>query len=207
MNDFEKQFEQIVSAFDINDQPNAEHKKTLRQQMLTAHKESPSKKTAPRIQPIWSRIMKSNITKSAAAAIIVIASLFFFNTTNSSLYAQVIKAMRKAQTIHATGYRLYDEKMFKSSEIWYRQNTGYKMFSRHKKNPAYTIIDNGQYSWKHREGQDFAVRSNSITTENLPKELTETHRYLEKCTKDKDRIEIIDGVPCQLYGSPQTLMM
>ena len=62
MNDFEKQFKQIVSGLNINDRPNAEHKEVLRQQMLTACRQS-SSKSARRIQPVWRKIMKSNITK------------------------------------------------------------------------------------------------------------------------------------------------
>ncbi len=91
MNDHEKQFEKIAAGLNINDRPNAEHKQALRQQMLTAYKD-PSKKTAPRIQPTWSRIMKSNLTKSAAAAIIVLGAFIFLTTNGASLaWADVVE--------------------------------------------------------------------------------------------------------------------
>jgi hypothetical protein len=107
MNKFEKQFEQIVAGLNINDRPNAEHKETLRQQMLAAHQESSSKPTR-RIQPVWSKIMKSNITKSAAAAIIVIAALtgiyhFTGSIDGASIaFADVIEAMKNVSWMHQT---------------------------------------------------------------------------------------------------------
>ncbi len=79
MSNFEKQFKQIVAGLEMDDRPNAEHKDALRKQMLAARKETVS--TAPRIQPVLSRIMKSNMTKSAAAAAIIACISIWFLTT------------------------------------------------------------------------------------------------------------------------------
>ncbi len=147
---------------------------------------------------LWSIIMHSRITKPLAAAIIIIAGLIFFNTTNSTLYAQVIKAMEKAQTVHATNYHLQEATMVKATEIWYKRDVGYKLAWQHN-GAENLLIDNGQSRWRYQQGQNFAVKSKSISIESLPREITETSRYLDRCIKDKDRIDIIGGAPCQVY--------
>ena len=99
MNDYEKQFEQIVAGLNIDDRPDTEHKKALRHQILTARQKGSSDKTTPRIQPAWSKIMKSNITKSAAAAVITIAVLIGINMLNGTpAWADVLNEIVIAKT-------------------------------------------------------------------------------------------------------------
>lgn len=155
--------------------------------------QSPAAARTPRS---W-RIPMKTTAKYAAAAMIAMAFLIFYNTADSKLYAQVIKAMEKAKTIYAVGYHFQDGQMVKDNEIWYKQNIGFKMVDRHKETTN-IIIDNGQSMWKYREGSDFAIKSRSVTTENLPRELTDTTRYLDKCIKDEN-IDLIDGISCQVY--------
>ena len=95
MTNNEKQFEQIVAGLNIDDQPNAEHKQALRKQMLAACNQVTSEGTAIRIQPVWSRIMKSNITKSATAAIIILGAFIFLTQGNgtSVAWAQVVEQL------------------------------------------------------------------------------------------------------------------
>lgn len=108
MTNNEKQFKQIVAGLNIDDRPNAEHKQALRKQMLAACK-APSDTTAPRIQPIWSKIMKSNIIKTAAAAMIIIGAFFGIYQITGSIdgasiaFADVIEAMNNAAWMHQTG--------------------------------------------------------------------------------------------------------
>ncbi|MHC4292031.1 MAG: LolA family protein [Planctomycetota bacterium] len=146
----------------------------------------------------WRIIMHSRMTKFSAAAVLVFALLLFYNTQTSTLYAQVIKAMERAKTVHATGYRLQEGQMVKANEIWYKRDVGYKMAWQHKGSEQ-LMIDDGQSVWKYKQGHDFAVKSKSVSTERLPKEITETSRYIEKCTKDENRVDMINGTPCQVY--------
>jgi hypothetical protein len=142
--------------------------------------------------------MRNPILKFSAAAMILIALLILYSTTNSTLYAQVIKAMKKAQTVHATNYHLQEANMVKTGEIWYKRNIGYKIVWQHN-GADNLLIDDGQSRWEYQQGQNIAVKSKSISTESLPREITETSRYLDRCIKDKDRIDIISGAPCQVY--------
>ena len=197
MDNSRKLAEELLKADGIDPNGATESERIAFVKMLD--QQSKSKPSKPNFRPdIWSRIMKSKITKSAAAAIIIVAGLIFFNTANSSLYAQVVKAMEKTRTIHAIGYSLQEGKMVKATEIWYERNVGYKMVWQHKGSEK-LMIDDGQTLWNYQQGHDFAVKSKSISTERLPKEFTETSRYLDKCTKDPDKIDMIDGHPCQVY--------
>ena len=90
MNDYEKQFKQLMDGLPIDDRPGTEHKQTLRQQMLAEFEECSSQSSHP-VQPIWSKIMKSNMTKSVAAAIIVVGTFIFLTNGASLALADVIK--------------------------------------------------------------------------------------------------------------------
>jgi len=155
-------------------------------------------KTEHRTNPLLERIfkMKTPLKLTAAAVFFCVFGLLIFFGNGKTIYAQVIEAMKKAQSIHVTGYRLHEGEMVKDNEMWYRRNIGYKMVDQHK-GAINIMIDDGQSFWKYKQGHDFAIKSRSVTTENMPKEITETHKYLEKCNKDK--IDILDGIPCQLY--------
>ncbi|MHC5162841.1 MAG: hypothetical protein ACYSO4_06965, partial [Planctomycetota bacterium] len=61
--------------------------------------EQPTQQPA-RPMKIWSRIMKSNITKSAAAAIIIVAGLIFLTQGNgtSTVFANAMEHFAAAQT-------------------------------------------------------------------------------------------------------------
>lgn len=86
MNDYEKKFNQLMDGLPINDRPDTEHKQALRQHMLDKFEESLSQ-SPHRIQPIWRKIMKSNITKSATAAIIVLGAFIFLTQIDGTTLA------------------------------------------------------------------------------------------------------------------------
>jgi hypothetical protein len=156
----------------------------------------PSKKSNANV--VHRRMIMNRITKLSAAAVIIIGLLVFYNTSNSTLYAQAVKAMQKAKTVHCTGYGLKNGQMVKANEMWYKRNVGYKMIW-NQKDIEKLMIDDGQHRWQYQTGQDFAVKSKSVTTEQLPREITETSRYLDKCVKEQGRTELIDGFICQVY--------
>lgn len=105
MNDFEKQFEQIVAGLNIDDRPNAEHKHTLRQQMLATCKDAASDTTASRFQSIYSKIMKSKTTRGAIAAAVIISVLVGIYQLTGSIdgasvvWAGVVEKCQNFQTL------------------------------------------------------------------------------------------------------------
>jgi len=99
----EKQFEQIVAGLNIDDRPNTEHKQALRKKMLDACKESPSETTAIRIQPVWSKIMKSRAAQGAIVTMIIIGALIGIKLLDGTpVYgmSEVVEQLRNARTIH-----------------------------------------------------------------------------------------------------------
>jgi hypothetical protein len=99
MQDFERQFEQIAAHLKIDDRPNAAHKETLRRQMLEVSGQSSAKPSRP-IRPVRSKIMKSNITKTAAAAVILLAAFIGTNLLNGTpAWADVLEQVQKAKSV------------------------------------------------------------------------------------------------------------
>lgn len=147
--------------------------------------------------------MRSRITKFAAAAAIIVAALlgihFIGNPLGSNVtFAQAVESMKKARTIHAVGYALQDGRMRKANEIWYERGAGIKLAWTYKEEGR-VVIDNGQWRWEHRQGDHFAVRNKSLGIDNLPGEITEPSRYLDKCVRDSAGDMVVDGVLCELY--------
>jgi len=156
---------------------------------------------------IWRTIMKSKITKLAAAAVIIIAVFlgmyFVGNPFGSNVtFAQVVESMKKARTIHAVGYAPQDGQMQKANEIWYERGVGIKLAERYKekeKEEERVVIDNGQWRWEYHQSDHFAVRNKSLGVDDLPREITEPSRYLDKCVRNRTGDMVIDGVLCELY--------
>ena len=141
--------------------------------------------------------MKNPIAQFSIAAMLMLALLLFGNTRNATLYAQIINAMEKTATFYAQGYGLQEGQMVKIYETWYKHNAGIKM-TWQDNGITKCLIDDGRFCWTYQQSQGFAVKRQSVNTENcIPKEITETIRYVEKCTKDG--IELINNVPCRLY--------
>ncbi|MHC4290332.1 MAG: carboxypeptidase-like regulatory domain-containing protein, partial [Planctomycetota bacterium] len=122
MTNNEKQFEKIAAGLNIDDRPNAEHKQALRKQMLDACK-APSDTAAIRIQPVWSRIMKSNITKTAAAAIVFIAIIIGFQFLNgATAWAKVIKAYNNVANVHIIQKMFDKDGNADQNEYWIKKS-------------------------------------------------------------------------------------
>jgi hypothetical protein len=77
MNEYESQFQHIVDGLVIEDHPDMDYSQRLRQQILTAYRQS-SFKTAPSgsIRPVWRNIM----IKTAVAAMILAGAFLAMNT-------------------------------------------------------------------------------------------------------------------------------
>ena len=160
MTNYEKQFEQIVAGLNIDDRSDAEHKKALRQQILTARKETSFDKTTLRIQPVWSKIMRSNITKSAAAAIIIIGILTGIYQFTGSIdgatpaFAQVTAAMEKMSWMHMVTDGLWKEESFKE-ESWYSFESQIEIHTM----PSGNIV---LYDFKNHQKQDYNSDKNVL---------------------------------------------
>jgi hypothetical protein len=146
----------------------------------------------------WGNVIKSPFTKVAAAAVVVIALLLLFNNSQATLYAQVIKAMKEARTIHVVGEWKSNGQWRKNVEIWYQNGVGEKRIA--WRGDKQTIrIDNGKYIWEYTSGNDFASRNKSTGLTQLPGEILDIQRYLKECERDPAGDKVIDGFKCELY--------
>jgi hypothetical protein len=147
---------------------------------------------------LWSIIMKSKTTQLAAAAIIVVALLLLFSNSQTTLYAQVVKALENARTIHAVSHAMMDGQWKKVVEIWYQKGIGEKRIIWHRGKED-VRIDDGEHVWEYAAGDDFAVRRKSTGLIQLPGEIRDVQRYLKACERDATGDKVIDGFPCELY--------
>ncbi len=108
MNDYENKFKQIADNLKVDDRPNAEHKQALRQQMLAEFDESSSSTPHHGVRPIWSKIMKSNITKSAAAAIIILGVFLLLPNEAALAWSQVLEQIKESRPYQCK-LTVYDE--------------------------------------------------------------------------------------------------
>ena len=166
--------------------------------LLKTMQESTKQPSATTEPNIWRTIMKNKITKFAAAAMIISVLFLIFYQGESSLYGQVIESMRKASTIHCLGYAPQDGEMQRAYEIWYKRDVGLRMASKHRGKER-VMVDDGNSRWTYEQGNDFVVRNRSMGIDDLPREITEPSRYLDKCVKDSTGDMIVDGFSCALY--------
>ncbi len=111
MNDAEKQFERIVAGLNIDDSADSRHKTALREQMLAAYAQSASSKSSRSVWQTWSKIMKSNITKTAAAAIILIGAFFFLTQGKGTTlaWADVVEQIKELRPYECTRTTYYND--------------------------------------------------------------------------------------------------
>jgi hypothetical protein len=147
---------------------------------------------------IWRIIMKSKTTKLVAAAIIVVALFLLFSKSQTTLYAQVVKALENARTIHVVSNAMIDGQWKKVVEIWYQKGIGEKRILWHRGKED-VRIDDGEHVWEYASGDDFAVQRKSTGHIQLPGEIRDVQRYLKACERDATGDKVIDGFSCELY--------
>lgn len=147
---------------------------------------------------LGSIIMNKSFIKTAAAILVIGSVWLLFFQGNSTLYARVVRAMERARTVHAVGYRRVGGELVWGNEMWYARGEGFRM-SWEQSGTKHVVIDNGRHRWVYQAGQDFAGQSKSVTAEMLPREITETGRYIDRCALQRETDAVIDGFACDLY--------
>ncbi len=144
--------------------------------------------------------MKNPITKIAVAAVILCAfGLLVFFGNGNTLYAQVIKAIENANTIYAVCEELNDGKWEKGAEVWYDNNQGVIEIEWQNGEKIFTRIDNGQYMWEHRMGNNYARRSKTVDPIGMAKKLLNTEAFKERANRAPDKDKVIDGIRYTAY--------
>ncbi|NOY30516.1 MAG: hypothetical protein GXP28_10185 [Planctomycetes bacterium] len=134
-----------------------------------------------------------------AASIIVCIGLWWTSDLQSSgnvLYAQVMEAMKKVQSLHAVVYMQTEDGIITQvGETWFARNQGFVVM-----NTEQTRIDNGIYFWEFANGSDTASRTKSQGTDELLDKALDIRKTLERdCERYPAGDRIIDGMGHQCY--------
>jgi len=150
---------------------------------------------------VWRMIMKSRIIKfgSAAAIIFCVLGLLVFFGNGETLYAQVIKAIENARTIHAVTKSLDKGQWEKNTEVWYQQGKGIVETSWRYGEKTYIRIDNGQYMWKYRAGDDYAKRSKTIDPMGVARKLLNVDSFKKQAIRDPSEDKVVNGIRYLAY--------
>ncbi len=103
---------------------------------------------------------------SLAASFLVLITITILVSTPGSLYAQVTKALKQASNLHIVGQGLHNGEWTTRGEIWYQKGRGYTIRFNQPGNQV-TIIDDGKYQWKYRQGDLTALRTRNRNSHML----------------------------------------
>jgi hypothetical protein len=162
------------------------------------------------ILPNRRRILVKSLIGIAASLAIVALSWWGVLSDRDSLYAQVIDAARKAQTIHITHYgQLKDEaKPTKIWESWYESGTGFRRdvcdwhhTGRQRtvclgnRDDTWTLASDRKNTIMHFHGRDITKETEQIFTD-----IARPARELQNNTRRyPEGDQTFDGRPCKAY--------
>ena len=149
-----------------------------------------------KLPSIWKIIMKSKITKLATAAIIMIGVLGLFiviGNGQKTLYAQVMTALEKANTCYVVGKQLRDGRWEKGIEAWYQHDAGVVEETWRDNKLLSKRIDNGQYMWLYRPGNDIVTRSESLDPVGIVADILDIRKITEKTIRDPGNDKVFNS--------------
>jgi outer membrane lipoprotein-sorting protein len=158
----------------------------------------------PKLSKQMRIIMKSVIAIAVSAAIIAVIWWGVIDN-HKSLYAQVMDAVQKAQTLHLIVYvqpKSVTEPQ-KSMEKWYASDVGFRdEFSK-----DHIVIGNNEFVWWYNKKTKTAVRSKSYGIYGIDKVNSPIFKVMDQLVQqlqgDYERYPAgdkeIDGVPCKAY--------
>jgi len=116
-------------------------------------------------------------------------------STGSVLYAQVMQAMKKVQSLHGVVFVQTEEGILTQvGETWFARNQGFVV-----KSTEHTRIDNGIYFWEFVKGSSTASRTKSQGTDELLDQALDFREELERdCERYPAGDRVIEGMryPC-----------
>lgn len=152
--------------------------------------------SAPRVASI--RIPSAWWQTSISALLLclgVISIICFFQ--GNTVYARVMATLNQAQTLHAIGYGFEEGRRIKANEIWYQQERGTHIRWQ-RGDQTIDMYQDKVFRYNHVQGTDYAVKKQAQDP-LLPRELTETVRYLKWSRRDPDRDRQIAGSMQRCY--------
>lgn len=146
-------------------------------------------------------LMRSSIGIAACVAVGIVAWVVVGTAAPETLYAQAIKAIEQARTVHIVGRELRDAKWVKAMEAFYERGVGVAEYG-YGEGRSFFRIDDGKHCWR-KTGSGPLVRSQSADTLGIVKKaFRSAAKALEgqqNVTRDPEGDRVIDGVDCRQY--------
>ena len=170
---------------------NAVLDRILREQSLRLNKAN----KADRQLQLWRKIMKSRITKlgSAAAIIFCVLGLLDFFGNGETLYAQVMRGLKSARTIHILGESLRNGRWEKGMEAWYDRDIGVVEEDWRDDTLSSKRIDNGTHSWQYQHTNNLVKRSKSLSPMGVVADVLDVRKITEKGIRDPENDKVVNG--------------
>ena len=135
-------------------------------------------------QPVgsWSRWLPDTSSRMFAACGVSVAVLFaaafmmYTIFSSESVYAQVLAAVREAQTIHTKKVRFKDGKKIDAAEIWYDAERGVREDFGEKR----VRIDDGQFEWVYRAATNTVIKRPSRDPVGLIEEMLRPVKAIDR---------------------------
>jgi len=152
------------------------------------------------------RVLMKALIGIAASLALLAASWWAIEGGRTSLYAQVIDGMHRAQTLHIIRYAqgIRGSQQEKMSESWFKRGRGFRSESGTQKDTS-VYIDNEEHVWKFITGRNVVIRSRSRgsigkASEDLFAKIDQHARELQDhCRRYPEGDQTFDGQPCQAY--------
>jgi outer membrane lipoprotein-sorting protein len=135
-----------------------------------------------------------------AACLLIAAGLWIaFSSSSNSLYAQAVKALEEAKTVHAVGNRWQDGKWVKGAEIFYQRGVGVYEWTE-QRGREQIRIDDTKNEWRFSPSEPTVRKSPSKDPLGVVRKILDEARHLDRARRDDFSDRDIDGVRCRLYA-------
>lgn len=164
--------------------------------LLNTMEESTKQPSAAKQSNTWRMVMKGRFITLSLAAIIMIGVIAFFiviGNSQKTLYAQVMTALEKTNTCYVVGNRLRDGRWEKGIEAWYLHNAGVVEETWRDNKLLSKRIDNGQFMWLYRPGNNLVTRSESLDPLGVVANILDVRKITERVIVDPDNDKVVDG--------------
>jgi outer membrane lipoprotein-sorting protein len=170
--------------------------------------ETVSRACLPKLEPtiqttlLWRIITKNRFAGLAvAASVVLFVAIAVFLSGPKTLYAQTLKALEKARTVHAVGKDKRDGQWEQNAEVWYERGVGV-VEQENVRGQIVTRIDNGQYQWRYTGGTSSAMKTKSPDPDamGVVARLLNLREIQERFTGSPVGAKTVDGVECKVYS-------
>jgi hypothetical protein len=158
----------------------------------------PARKSRLLVRLIW--------PSSALAAAVLIAVGLWFVAAGSprSLYAQALRAIEQARTIHIMAYRFEEGRPRKEAEVWYDKDRGVLEVEGLQVGSGavkgHMRLDNGTHQWLLNSKTETVIKTASVDPKGVVIDVLRPERVLKACAREPALDCTIGDERCRAYA-------